>query len=73
MVSCSDELAVHSCPLLFLQRQVAMGADCSTVGAYCVTITWQQIFKCDLHVRVAGILLHVTVEHRHLGRYVARQ
>jgi len=28
------------------QRQVAkLAADCSIVGLYCVTITWQKIFK----------------------------
>jgi len=28
------------------QRQVAkLATDCSVVGLYCVTITWQQIFK----------------------------
>jgi len=28
------------------QRQVAkLATDCSIVGLYCVTITWQQIFK----------------------------
>ena len=39
-------------------------ADCSTVGLYCVTITWQRTL-----VTVAGVLPHVdvTVERRHLG------
>ena len=42
-------------------------ADCSIVGLYCVTITWQQILKGSLQVTVEGVLLHVTVERRHLG------
>jgi len=42
-------------------------ADCSTVGLYCVTITWQQICKGSLYT-VAGVLLHETVERRHLSR-----
>jgi len=34
----SDELAVHSCPLLCLHRRLRKSrADCSTVGLYCVT------------------------------------
>jgi len=43
-------------------------ADCSTVGLYCVTITWQQICKGSLYIVVAGVLLHETAERRHLGR-----
>jgi len=43
-------------------------ADFSTVGLYCVTITWQQICKGSLHITVAGVLLHETVERRRLGR-----
>jgi len=43
-------------------------ADCSTVGLRCVTITWQQIFKGLLEVTVVGVLPHVTVERKHLGR-----
>jgi len=42
-------------------------ADCSTVSSYCITITWLQIFKGLLQATI-GILLHVTVERRHLGR-----
>jgi len=42
-------------------------ADCSTVGLYCVTITWQQIFKISLYIAVAGVLFHETVERTHLG------
>jgi len=43
-------------------------ADCFTVGLYRVIITWQQIFKCSLQVRIIGVLSHVTLECRHLGR-----
>jgi len=40
------------------------------VGRYCVTITWQQTFKGSLvQIMVEGVLLHVTVERRHLGMY----
>jgi len=42
--------------------------DCSTVGLYCVTITWQQIFKGLLYITVAGVLFHETVVRTHLGR-----
>jgi len=35
---------------------------------YCVTITWQLIFKRSLVVAEVGVLLHVIVERRHLGR-----
>jgi len=57
MVSCSDELAIHSCPLHCLQRQIANGLFHCWSLQYCVTITWQQIFKCSLRVTVAGVLL----------------
>jgi len=43
-------------------------AGCPAVSVYCVRITWQQIFKISLHVAVAGVLLHGTVERKHLGR-----
>jgi len=43
-------------------------ADCSIVGLYCVTISWQQICKGSLYITVAGVLLHETVERRRLGR-----
>jgi len=39
-----------------------------TVRLYCVTKTWQQIFKGSLQVTVMCVLLHVTVQRRHLGR-----
>jgi len=38
------------------------------VGLYFVTMTWQQIFKGSLQIMVKGVLPHVTVERRHLGR-----
>ena len=69
VVSCGDELAIHSRPLLCLQRQVAnLPADCSAVDLYCVTITSQEIFKCSVQAVVVGVLPHVTVERRRLGR-----
>jgi len=43
-------------------------AGCSTVGLYCVTITWQHTCKGSLHITVAGVMLHETVERTHLGR-----
>jgi len=69
LVSCRDELlTVHSCPLLWLQRQIAkLGKEFSIIDLYCVTITWQQIFKRSLQVAAIGILPPVTVEHWHLG------
>jgi len=36
-------------------------AVCS-VRVYCVTITWQQIFKGSLQVKAESILPHVTIE-----------
>jgi len=66
---CSDELAVQSCPLLCLQRLVRKSrAGYSTVGLYCVTITWQQICRSSLYIAVVGVLLHETVERTRLGR-----
>jgi len=43
-------------------------ADYSTVGLYCVTITWQQVCKSSLYITVAGVLLHETLERTRLGR-----
>jgi len=43
-------------------------ADCSAVGLYCVTITWQQILKTSRYIAVAGVLFHDIVERTHLGR-----
>jgi len=55
LVSCNDEIAVHSCSLLFLQRQVAkLARDCSTLGLYCVKITRHKIFKGSLQVVVVA-------------------
>jgi len=39
-------------------------ADCSTVGLYCVTITWKRLFTCSLQVTAGGIFPHVSVERR---------
>ena len=55
LLSCSNELAVHACPLFCLQRQVEkLGADCSTTSLYCASLTWKQIFKGSLQVMVAA-------------------
>jgi len=35
---------------------------------YCLTITWQQISEDALQVTVVGVLPHVTIERRLLGR-----
>ena len=43
-------------------------ADCFTVGLYRVIMTWLQIFKCLLQVTMLGVLSHVTLGCRHLGR-----
>jgi len=43
-------------------------ADCSTVGLYCATMTWQQIFKISRYIAVAGVLFRENVERTHLGR-----
>ena len=47
-------------------------ANCFTVGLYCVTVTWQQIFKSSIQAKIAGVLPHVTVEHRHLRQVMQR-
>jgi len=39
-----------------------LGADSSTIGLYCITITWQQIFKGSLQVAAVGVLPLVTIE-----------
>jgi len=43
-------------------------ANCSTISVCCVTIAWQQIFDDALQVTAVGVLPHVTIERRHLGR-----
>jgi len=43
-------------------------ADCSALVLYCITITWQQIFKGSLQVTAVGVLPLVTVERGHLGK-----
>jgi len=52
-VGCSDELAVHSGPLLRLQTQTLrnLRAYCSTVALCWVTITWQRISKVNFKLR----------------------
>jgi len=41
---------------------------------YCVTITYRQIFEGSSKVAIIGVLPHVTVERKYLGRdYKARQ
>jgi len=38
------------------------------IGLCCVTITWPQIFEDALQVTAVGVLPHVTIERRLLGR-----
>ena len=57
--------AIHSCPLFACRGGLRKSrADCSAVGLYCVTITWQQILKGSRYITGAGVLLHETVERR---------
>ena len=66
----------HVCSSACRGRLRNLLADCSTVGLYGVTITWQRIFKYLRQVPAVGVLLHVTVERRHLwavARNAARQ
>jgi len=56
----------HVCSFACRGRLRNLRADCSTVGLYCVTVTWQRIFKCLRKVAAVGVLPHVTVEGRHL-------
>ena len=58
LVWCSDELAVHSCPVLRLQTQTLrnLQAHCSTVVLCWVTLTWQWIFKRSLQVTIVNAL-----------------
>ena len=64
--ACCDELEVHSSPLFFLQSQVAkLASGFFIVGLYCVTLTWQQIFKASLQKMAEGVFRifpEVTVE-----------
>ena len=49
-------------------------ADCSTVGLYCVTTTWQQIFKSSLYITVAGVFCYMRLLNVHiLAGNAARQ
>jgi len=51
------ELAIRSCPLICLQSRLRnLGEDCSAVGLYCVSITWQQIFKHFLNFTAVDVL-----------------
>ena len=69
IVSCSDELAVHSCPSFVCRGGFRKSrADFSAADLYCVTITWQKICKGSLCITVVGVLLHETVKRRHLGK-----
>jgi len=52
VVSCSDELARHSRPLICLQGQVA---KVFCVDFYCVATTWQQISKDLLQFTVVDV------------------
>ena len=52
-------------------RLQSLWADCSIVTLYCVTMTWQQIFKGS--VTVVGVVPHVTVESRHLWQKILRE
>ena len=69
-MSCSDEIAVHSCPLLCAQREVVKHASgLFYFWSLYVTTIWQPIFKVHFMLLVVGVLPHVTVECRHLGRW----
>ena len=58
LVWCSDEFALHSCPLFRLQTQTLrnLRAHMSAVALCCLTITWQRIFKCPLQVTMVNAL-----------------
>jgi len=45
-----------------------LGEDSFKISLYRVAITWQQRFK----VTAVGVLLHVTVERRHLWQVMQR-
>jgi len=49
---------------IYRDKSRNLNTDCSTVGLYCVTITWQQIFTRLLQVTVLGVLPHASVERR---------
>jgi len=69
LMSCSDELAVYSCALLCLLREVA---KLSSELFYCSSLLPNKSMTTDLRrftlVPVMGVFSHVTVERRHLGR-----
>jgi len=69
-VSCSDELAVHSCPSAYGGGLRKSRADCSAVGVYCVTMPLQQSYRGSLYIKVAAVLPHGAVARRHIiGRW----
>jgi len=63
LVSCSGKLAVHSCNALTPLRGQTWERIFSGVGAYCVTVSWQQILNGWLQVTIEGVLSHVAFEH----------
>jgi len=74
VVSCSDELAVHHVPSIACRSGLRKSrADCSTVGLYCVTITWQQICKGSFCITVAGVCCMRLLNADILTSNVARQ
>jgi len=42
---------IRPSPVAELGRLQSLWADCSIVSPYCVTITWQQIFKVHFKLR----------------------
>ena len=55
-VTCSDELAIHLTRFFACRGRLRnSGANYFTVGLFCVTITWQQIFEDALEVTVVDI------------------
>jgi len=49
-LACRDEFAVHLIRFSACRGKLQnAGANCSTIGVCCVTITWQQIFEDALH------------------------
>jgi len=66
-VSCRDELAVHSCPLLCLQRR-AIGSGLFYVRSLLRNNDMATNLQGSPHVAVVDVLPHVAVESRHLDR-----
>jgi len=69
-VSCSDELAVHTCPLLCLQKCVAIVARRLFYcwSSLCKNSMATNLQRFTLYYRT-GVLLHDTVERTHLGSW----